>query len=515
METRLLQEHLWRAAARQPDKVALVDSRRRLTYGALQGEAAALAGFLVGEAGLQRGERVVLHLENSAEVAAGVYGTLAANAVFSPLSPMVKEAKLRYILGHCGARVLIGAAAKAELYARLLEALPELKTVVLVDEEGAGLPESGPSFVGWQQVMTCGAAAPAWRNIDIDLAALIYTSGSTGDPKGVMLTHGNLRNTSWAISTYLQNTPDDVIYCALPLSFDYGMYQVLTAVRVGARVVVRRGFGYPFAELTAMREEGATGFPGVPTIFALLLSLKKLGEVAPPTVRYLTNTAAALPPAHIRRLQAAFSGATIYSMYGLTECTRVTYLPPEELERRPGSVGRGMPNEEVWVEGGDGGRAAPGEVGELLIRGANVMRGYWDDDEATSRCLKTGRYPGEVVLRSGDLFKTDEEGFLYFVGRMDDIIKSRGEKVSPREVENVLHAHAGVREAAVIGVDHAVLGQAIKAFVVPIEGAELDVREVIGFCRERLEEYMVPRQVVVIDELPKTATGKVRKKDLR
>jgi acyl-CoA synthetase (AMP-forming)/AMP-acid ligase II len=263
-----------------------------------------------------------------------------------------------------------------------------------------------------------------------------------------------------------------------------------------------------------MAQEQATGFPGVPTIFAILLSLKDLSAFALPSLRYFSNTAAALPPDHIRRLRAAFPRATVYSMYGLTECTRVTYLPPEELDRRPGSVGKGMPNEEVWVETEDGRVAAPGEVGELVIRGSNVMRGYWENPEATARCLKPGRLPGEVVLRSGDLFKTDADGFLYFVGRRDDIIKTRGEKVSPREVENVLHAHEGVREAAGIGVPHPVLGQAVKAFVVLRDGADATPSAILAWCRQRLEDYMVPKEVVVLDNLPKTPTGKVRQKEL-
>ncbi|MBN8921274.1 MAG: AMP-binding protein, partial [Rhizobiales bacterium] len=281
---------------------------------------------------------------------------------------------------------------------------------------------------------------------------LVYTSGSTGFPKGVMMTHQNVVAAATSITTYLENSEDDIILNVLPVSFDYGLYQVLMAMKVGATLVLEKSFAFPQVIFERMRAERVTGFPLVPTMAALILQMKEVRADSFPDLRYITNTAAALPPAHIQRLQELFPGARLYSMYGLTECKRCTYLPPEELRRRPASVGIAIPGTEAYVVDDAGERAKPGETGELVIRGAHVMKGYWENAEATDKALKAGPFPWEKVLHTGDLFRTDEDGFLYFVGRKDDIIKTRGEKVSPKEVENVLYSLPGISEAAVIGV---------------------------------------------------------------
>jgi acyl-CoA synthetase (AMP-forming)/AMP-acid ligase II len=249
---------------------------------------------------------------------------------------------------------------------------------------------------------------------------------------------------------------------------------------------------------------------------AIILQLEKLREERFPDLRYITNTAAALPVSHIRGLQAVFPGARIYSMYGLTECKRVSYLPPEELERRPTSVGRGMPNEQVYLVDEDGRTVVePGVPGELVVRGANVMQGYWELPEETARMLRPGIYPWEKVLHTGDLFRMDEEGFLYFISRKDDIIKSRGEKVSPKEVESVLYEHPDVLEAAVVGVPDEILGEAVKAFVVLRSGSNASDKDILAHCMRHLEDFMVPKQVEFRDSLPKTSSGKITKKGLR
>jgi acyl-CoA synthetase (AMP-forming)/AMP-acid ligase II len=350
--------------------------------------------------------------------------------------------------------------------------------------------------------------------IDQDLASIVYTSGSTGDAKGVMLTHHNMISAARSVSGYLELTETDVIICVLPLAFDYGLYQLLMAVRVGATLVLERSFAFPVKVLEVMQRERVTVFPGVPTVFSLLMNVKTLSEYDLSDLRKITNTAAALPEEHIHRLRRLFPHAVLYSMYGLTECKRVTYLPPSQLDVRPTSVGRGMPNEEVWLVDEAGNRLPNGSTGELVIRGSNVMRGYWEKPEETAKRLKPGPLPGEMVLYSGDIFRTDSEGYLYFVARKDDIIKSRGEKVSPREVENVLYSIDGVLEAAVVGVDDELLGQAVKAFVVVQEGYEISERDVIKYCLANLESFMAPKYVAFVAELPKTDTGKIRKTGL-
>ena len=350
--------------------------------------------------------------------------------------------------------------------------------------------------------------------IDQDLAAIIYTSGSTGFPKGVMLSHLNMVTAANSVSSYLALRDDDVILCALPLAFDYGLYQVLMGFKLGATVVLERNFSFPVKVLETMVRERVTAFPGVPTMFASLMALKSLSQFELGPLRLITNTAAALSETHIRRLRALFPQATLYSMYGLTECKRVTYLPPEQLDIRPTSVGRGMPNEELWLVDEEGRRLPNGSVGELVIRGSHVMRGYWERPDETARRLKPGPLPGETVLYSGDLFRTDEEGWLYFVARRDDIIKTRGEKVSPREVENAIQSLPGVHEVAVVGVDDEILGQAIKAFITLEPGVQLTDRDVIGHCLTRLESFMAPKYIEFVDALPKTDTGKIKKTGL-
>jgi long-chain acyl-CoA synthetase len=352
---------------------------------------------------------------------------------------------------------------------------------------------------------------PAKKCIDIDLAALIYTSGSTGRPKGVMLTHLNIVSAATSITTYLENTQDDIIINLLPLAFDYGLYQVLMGFKVGATIVLEKSFAYPHAVLETILRQKVTGLPIVPTISAILLQLD-LSEFKFPTLRYITNTAAALPTDHILRLRKLFPHVKIYSMYGLTECKRVSYLPPDQLDIRPASVGRGMPNEEVYIVDENGQRVAPNVVGELVVRGANVMKGYWELPKETAERLRPGPLPNEMVLYTGDLFRMDEEGYLFFFGRKDDIIKTRGEKVSPKEVEDVLYALPGIAEAAVIGIPDEILGQSIRAVVTRSKGAQVTEQEVLRHCAAKLENFMVPKSVVFLDSLPKTATGKINKR---
>ncbi len=286
-----------------------------------------------------------------------------------------------------------------------------------------------------------------------------------------MSDHSNVDFASSSIMQYLENTEDDVVIDLLPLSFDYGLYQLLMVFKFGGTLILEKGFLFPAHILKRIEQEKVTGFPGVPTLFALLVQID-LSAYNLRSIRYLTNTAAALPVNHILQIRNLFPWARLFSMYGLTETKRTLYLPPEELNRRPASVGLAIPGTEVWVEDEEGNRLGPGKIGELVVRGRHVMRGYWNDPEMTALRYHPGPIPGERLCYTGDLFQMDEEGFFFFVARKDDIIKSRGEKVSPLEVERVLYDIDGVIEAAVIGVPDPVLGQAIKAFVV-IAGREI------------------------------------------
>jgi amino acid adenylation domain-containing protein len=510
-----LHDFLGASAKRLPDKAALVCQKQRVTYRELDESSNALANALV-RAGVARGDRVVVFGDNTIETVIAFWGVLKANAVVSIVNPLTKTDKLTYLLNDCRATALVTEAHLTPFFAEAAKNAPHLRHVIVsgtVDiERMAGLP----SVARWQDVLA-GAprdAPPARRNIDIDLAAIIYTSGSTGDPKGVMLTHRNMLTAGTSIATYLENVEDDVILCVLPLAFDYGLYQMIMSVSVGARLVLERSFAFPTRVLETVVSEGVTGFPGVPTIFAILAEMKSLSDYDFSKIRYASNTAAALPVKHILMLKDIFPKAKIFSMYGLTECKRCTYLPPADLDRKPTSVGIAIPNTELWIVDENDVRLGPNQVGQLVIRGATVMKGYWEKPEATAKKLRPGPLPGEQVLYTGDLCRLDEDGYLYFVGRMDDIIKSRGEKVAPKEVESTLMNIHGVKEAAVIGVPDDILGQAVKAFVVLEEGATLVEKDVVRECQQRLENFMVPKYISFVASLPKTTTGKIKKTDL-
>jgi acyl-CoA synthetase (AMP-forming)/AMP-acid ligase II len=417
-------------------------------------------------------------------------------------------------LNNCQARALITSGKQLELTQQLIQVVPSLKTIVLTLPLSEASATDLLGFLSYDSIQSdYSEQRPHKTNVDVDLACLIYTSGSTGDPKGVMSDHSNVVFAASSIIEYLGNVETDIVIGLLPLSFDYGLYQLLMVFKFGGTLVLEKGFTFPAAILKRIEAERVTGFPGVPTIFTVLLKLD-LSPYDLSSLRYVTNTAAALPPSHIAELRNKFPGVTLFSMYGLTETKRTLYLPPEELDRRPGSVGIAIPGTEVWIEDEAGQRLGPGEVGELVARGRHVMRGYWNDPEKTAARFRSGPLPGERVCYTGDLFRLDEEGFFYFVARKDDVIKSRGEKVAPKEVENVLYSLAGVREAAVIGVPDPVLGQAVKAFVV-VDRDTLTDADILRHCRTHLEDFMVPKYVELCDELPKTSTGKIKKTDLK
>jgi amino acid adenylation domain-containing protein len=506
----LLHDYLAHSAGRLGDKVALVCGKQRVTYGELEARANAVATDLAAS-GVARGDRVMIFADNTVETVVSFWAVLKANAVVCIVNPLTKSDKLDYLLNDCLPAALITDAHLHSIFREPARSCPSLlRTIVsgsIDDDELSRLPQA----VRWDIAVAASDAPPVRRSIDIDLAAIIYTSGSTGEPKGVMLTHRNMMTACTSIASYLELAEDEVILNVLPLAFDYGLYQMIMAFRTGARLVLERSFAFPAQVLGLIRQEGVTGFPGVPTIFAALSELKSLKDQDFSSIRYVTNTAAALPLKHILMLRELFSSARIYSMYGLTECKRCTYLPPEDLARKPLSVGIAIPNTEMWIVDEHDRRVAAGVVGQLVIRGATVMKGYWGKPEATARKLKPGPLPGEQVLYTGDYCRMDAEGYLYFVGRGDEIIKSRGEKVAPKEVENALMDIPGVREAAVIGVPDELLGQAVKAFVVMENGRTIGEKQLQMECQKRLENFMVPKSIVVVASLPMTDTGKLKK----
>ena len=362
------------------------------------------------------------------------------------------------------------------------------------------------------------ASAPephARGTIPLDLSALIYTSGSTGFPKGVMMTHQSMVFAAGSIAQYLRLGPDERILGLLPLAFDYGLYQLLMNVLKGGTLILERSFAFPAQIVKRVQEEEATVFPGVPTVYATLLSMRREHGVRA-AERRAGDEHGGGPAGDLPRRARPDLPQRAHLRHVRADRVQARQLSRARAPRREADVGRpGDPGDRD--DGASRGRepVEPGETGVLYVRGPHVMVGYWSKPEQTAEMIVDGPLPGERMLCAQDHFTVDEDGFLYFVGRSDDIIKTRGEKVSPIEVENAMFDIAGVKEAAVIGVADEVLGEAIRAFVVLDEGATLTEQEIIAACRTRLENFMVPQGVEFRDSLPTTATGKVRRKSLK
>ncbi|MBW8886686.1 MAG: AMP-binding protein [Fibrobacteres bacterium] len=507
---RLLHDSLLDSSTRFPSKTALVVEGKPYRYDNLREQACNLASFLCRE-GLQRGDRVAIYMDNTWPCVVSIFAILMAGGTFVVVNPQTKPDKLRFILNDCGARFLFSDGHIATAFVEALADAPSIQSVIASGTLPAACPR--PLIAFDSAVATPAGKLPS-QIIPLDLAALIYTSGSTGNPKGVMMTHQAMTFTAGSLIEYLRLRDTDRILNVLPLAFDYGLYQLLMAMRLGATLVLERSFTYPAQILNRVQSEGVTVFPGVPTVYMTLLGMHARKPLCFPSVERVTNTAAALPADIVPRLREIFPNALIFRMYGLTECKRVCYLEPELIDVKPESVGKAIPGTEVFLLSEDGKPVPPGETGVLYVRGPHVMLGYLNRPDLSAEMLKPGKLPGERVLCTQDFFRMDAEGFLYFVGRSDDIIKSRGEKVSPIEVENCLHGIPGVREAAVVGVRDALMGEAIRAYLALEEGAALSDKEIKAHCLARLENFMVPKEVIFLPELPKTATGKIRKKEL-
>jgi long-chain acyl-CoA synthetase len=493
-----------------PNKVAVVSQDKRATYDEIENAANSIANFLIFH-GLHKQDRAAIYLENSIESVISIFGILKASGIFVIINPQVKSKKLGYILNDCQVKILITDSNHIGDISGIISNCQHLKKIITIDDCG----HNNAHICHFGDALKHPINCPPSNSIDMDLASLIYTSGSTGNPKGVMLTHLNMVSAANSIIEYLENTNEDIILNCLPLSFDYGLYQILMAFKFGGTVVLERSFLYPQYVIDIIIKEKITGFPIVPTIAAILLRNKNLGKYDFSRLRYVTNTAQALPVKYIIQLQKIFPNTKIFSMYGLTECKRVAYLPPKELSRRPNSVGKAMPNVEVYLLNERGEKIIkPGEIGELVVRGSNVMKGYWNLPEETAKRLRPGIYPGEKNLFTDDLFKMDEENYLYFIARKNNMIKTAGEMVIPKEVENVLYEIDDIIEAGVVGIPDEILGQAITAFIALKEDSKLTKDEIILYCSENLEKYKVPRFIEIRKKLPKTTTGKLDIKDL-
>jgi amino acid adenylation domain-containing protein len=497
----IIPHYLESSASLRGDAIALVDGDRRVTYSELRAQVFKLATRL-REHGVGPGDRVIMLMANSTDFALAFWAIQYAGAVAVPLNPAIPSSKLQWILLDCSPSSLI-------VDASFSSRAPDVHALGLTSTQalcigGAGTPalQSLDHATGHALEWDVNSVA-----IDQDLACIIYTSGSTGTPKGVMLSHLNLVAASSSVADYLGLTSDDRIFCAIPFTFDYGLHQITMSTLVGATLIVERSFAQPLFSLHRLAQHRATVFPLVPSMVGLIEPLAARFNLS--QVRTVTSTAATLHPQAIDRLQQMFPNARIFSMYGLTECHRCTYLDPSELPHRKSSVGKAIPNTGLWVVDEHGTRHDRGATGELIIRGSTVMKGYWNNSVDTKEKLRPGPFPGETVLYTGDICALDQDGFVYFVCRKDDVLKVNGHKVPPKEVEQALLLHPEVTGAAVIGVPHRTLGDELVAFVSLREGSKLDIRTLRAWCALHLEPFMVPRRLTVLAALPKTPNGKI------
>lgn len=518
----LIHDSLFDSARRTPDAEALTYGDRRCSYAQLAAQVQAVAALCL-HTPLEAGARVAVYMEKRIENVAALFGAAAAGCVFVPVNPLLKPEQVAYILADCNVRMLVTTAERLAQLAPVLARCPDLRAVLLAEGGKAPAVEALP-LLPWPAAATgqADAAAVPHRRIDTDVAAILYTSGSTGQPKGVVLSHRNLVAGAQSVASYLDLQADDRLLSVLPLSFDYGLSQLTTAFLRGASVVLMN-YLFPKDIVAMVARERITGLAAVPPLW---IALARLAWPADCTLRFITNSGGAMPVPTVQALQAALPAARIFLMYGLTEAFRSTYLPPEEVARRPDSIGRAIPNAEILVVRPDGSVCDPDEPGELVHRGALVALGYWNDPARTAQrfrpapCREAGLPLQEPAVWSGDTVRRDAEGYLYFIGRSDDMIKVSGYRISPTEIESVLYTTGLVAEAAAFGIEHPQLGQAIAVIAVPVDGGTQDTAAataaLLAECKRHLPAYMVPARVDLrAGPLPRNPNGKIDRNLLR
>lgn len=520
-------------AQRKAGHAALVHKDRTVSYDELwQHVTAAAAGL--GSIGLGRQERAGIYLDKRIETVVALFGAAAAGGVFVPINPLLRPHQVAHILRDCNVRILVTSPARLETLTTEIDNCPDLRAVVLVGgtitsrtitsrtttSRTITSRRADVEILPWEALEKSEQGA-SWRCplIDNDMAAILYTSGSTGQPRGVVLSHRNLVVGAASVSHYLQNSSEDRILAVLPLSFDAGLSQLTTGFCVGATVALM-DYLLPRDVLRTCGQERITGITAVPPLW-IKLAAEEWDTETGARLRYFASTGGHMPRPTLDRLRNIFPNARPYLMYGLTEAFRSTYLDPAEVDRRPDSIGKAIPNAQVLVVDENGWECDPGEPGELVHRGALVSLGYWNVPEATARRFRpapgqpTGITVPEIAVWSGDLVRKDDEGYLYFIGRNDDMIKTSGYRVSPTEVEEVIYRSGLVSEACAVGVPHPDLGQAIVVFAVAPAGQGLDANGILEACRRTLPLYMVPSDIHARDSLPRNQNGKIDRRRLR
>ena len=517
----LLTDYLFRSAVLYPEHEIVVQGKRRITYKALHRRAVEVGSFLRRERIIAFGDRVGVCMENSPEYLLAYFGILEAGGVVVPISHQTTTRSMQRLLGDCGTTALFVQVSLLGMVEEALPAIPMLKSVIVagkrdIEEHRDGAIPTTLSIAGrtgfhLHEIGSRDGARDGKRTTrGEDLALILYTSGTTSEPKGVMLSHRNLTANAESITEYLGLTSKDRAMLVLPLYYSYGNSLLTTHVTVGGTLVLENSFVYPNVVIDKMIEERVTGFSGVPSTFAILLNRSKLKDVEFPALRYVTQAGGPMSPVHAQELRKALPRTDIYIMYGQTEATaRLTYLDPGDLSRKSGSIGKPIPGVTIWIRKPDGSPAVPGETGEIVAEGENIMMGYWNRPEETANVLKGGR------LHTGDMARIDDEGFLFIVGRKSEMIKSGAHRISPKEIEEVILEIPGIHEVAVLGVKDEIMGEVIHAYLVMKENHQPDAKAISSYCRKNLPPYKVPKMLHFVPSLPKTHSGKVKKHELR
>lgn len=507
---KLLHDLIWSSADRLPERSAILRGEQTASYEMLADLVRRAASGLA-RAGVRRGTRVGIYLPKQIEAVAAMFAASCSRAIFVPINPVLKPAQVGHILRDSGASLLVTSAERLTALSGELMNCPDLERVVLVGNQ----EESDPGFgavESWESFISVPGAGQD-RGIDTDPVSILYTSGSTGKPKGVVLSQRNMVSGAESVAAYLENSESDRLLAVLPFSFDYGFSQLSTAFLVGASVVLL-DYLLPRDVLRAAQAYGVTGLAAVPPLWTQLANLEWPESVAK-SLRYITNSGGAMPTTALERLRRSLPDTKVFLMYGLTEAFRSTFLPPDQVAVRPTSIGKAIPNAEVLVVRPDGTECAPGEPGELVHRGALVGLGYWRDPVRTAeRYRPIPQLGGEIPLPdmavwSGDTVVRDEEGFLYFVGRRDEMIKTSGYRVSPTEVEEILFGSGLVAEAVAIGVPDDTLGQVIVAVAVARDENATPTAALLEHLRKQLPSYMIPSRIEWRKMLPRNANGKI------
>jgi len=505
-------------ARSKPDSISLIYRNNQLDYGELAGSIEQVARGLI-HIGLAKQERVAIYLPKRFETVQSFFGTSLAGGVFVPLNPLLKAEQVSYILCDCNVRILVTTKDRVSLLSQVLTDCHDLQHIIVIDaNDTEGLDNTSKTLLTWDDFIQNSSPISLHRTIDTDIASILYTSGSTGKPKGVVLSHLNMVTGAESVAQYLKNSSTDRLLAVLPFSFDYGFSQLSTAFHKGASVMLM-DYLLPRDVINAVAKNAITGLAAVPPLWIQLAKLE-WPEAAKKSLRYITNSGGAMPVSTLKALRSALSKTDVYLMYGLTEAFRSTYLDPAHLDNRPESMGKAIPNAEILVVREDGTPCAPGEPGELVHRGPLVAMGYWGDKEKTAERFRPA--PGqdknspspEIAVWSGDTVRMDEEGFLYFISRKDEMIKTSGYRVSPTEIEEVVYRTGHVGEVVALGIPHPSLGQGIILMATPPQTGQLEKDMILAECKKQLPSYMVPADIIEKSSLPRNPNGKIDRKAL-